>query len=319
MHDNLDQVRQVFPNAHVAAGSQPDTQCGGAARARARPRLDLWTHTVPDEPCLELTVRLCGKGNAESAAVILSKPRSPSRSGRRKDPEDCSRENMDSTVQERSVRRAKKNIRLSAKVMGADRLLTLTSRKYLYTLDRFWEAFNEFNRLMRKRFGNRWQYVAVPELHPKAQDHYHGHLAIRGHYNVHSVRVIWRTALRNCFESAWSDHTPGNIDIDYKGHQAWRVCAVAKYISKYLAKDLSGHGEKYRKRYERSRGLNPEVVRVYCPLGVTDLDIIRKVQEITGGVLARNPRWEVYGGHDCMLIETEAPGRNQGGGEAASA
>lgn len=151
MHDNLDQVRQVFPNAHVAAGSQPDTQCGGAARARARPRLDLWTHTVPDEPCLELTVRLCGKGNAESAAVILSKPRSPSRSGRRKDPEDCSRENMDSTVQERSVRRAKKNIRLSAKVMGADRLLTLTSRKYLYTLDRFWEAFNEFNRLMRKR------------------------------------------------------------------------------------------------------------------------------------------------------------------------
>lgn len=187
-------------------------------------------------------------------------------------------------------------------------MLTLTSRRYLYTLDRLWLAYDEFNRLMHRHFGKRWKYVAVPELHPTNNDHYHVHIAIRGHYPVDVIRYLWRKALRSTIENAASDHTPGGINIRYKKHipAHRRVGALARYISKYLSKSIGENHVVNRKRYEKSRGLDPHVVKLFAPLTLmNDLDIIRKVQEISGGTLSRNPIWETYGGYDCLLIETE--------------
>lgn len=304
MDDFVNDVQKYFPNAtetDLLRPAQPETY---VRRAAAGPRLDLWTHKRPSSPHVELTVLDCGNGNVEATATIRQVGITPGKkkTGKRKGV-GKTRETMSEVALGRSAGRAQKKVRLSSKVMAADRLLTLTSRKYLYTRELAWRAFKEFNRLMTLRFRARWKYVAVPELHPKNEDHYHIHCAISGHYNVNTVRLLWRQALRNSCQEAWNDHAPGNIDIEYKSNKYDRVNGVAKYIAKYITKAPS-LGNQYEKRYEKSRGLEPEKTMLFVELGATDLQIMRKVQDLSSGVFTRMPVWKCIRGYDVLLMET---------------
>lgn len=311
MHSDrfLATLHELFPNA--SGYDEPAGRSSRGTREPGRPaatRLDLWTHTQPSEPHYELTLLDCGNGNTETAIVKRTDRYKGAGGNKRGRGERTPRTEMRQTDLERSVRRSKRGVRISCKVLAADRILTLTSRRYLYTRPRLWAAFAEFRRLYQVRFKRPLRYVAVPELHPKHCDHYHIHCAIRGYHDANAVRGVWRQALRNTFADAARDHTPGNIDLAYKrSSNPDTVNRIARYISKYLMKQFT-EGELHEKRYEKSRGLRAKKIKLYAPLGcLTDLDLIRKVQELSNGVLARNPRWEVYSGFDCLLIETEPP------------
>ena len=306
--DRLQSVRTVFPNARVSESVRPEAETAGSvARRPAGLDLDVWTHNPPPntDTYYELNVRLCGDtGDAETSVILRDHPQ-PRPPRNRKPPETRTRNELNPENLERSCRRAKRNVRLAAKTLGADRILTLTSRGYLTDLTLAWAVFDEFNRLMRKRFGNRWQYVIVPELH-KSGEHIHFHLAISGYLNASTVRFLWRLALKRRIVSAAHDHAPGNVDIKFKPNYQDKTRRCARYISKYISKEMNW-GKVNAKRYEKSRGLEPRLIKLYAPFPLTDLEIIRKVQQLTGGALSRNPRWELYGGWDCLLIETEPP------------
>jgi len=309
-------ARELFPTAQLTITREPVPDAaanavGGAARrASATASLDLWTHRRPPGPHLELNMANCGNSQTETSVIVRPEKYRPMAPRKRARDSDRSARTKRTEMTDddilRSGRRAVKRVRQSAKVMGADRILTLTSRKYLYSMELCWEAFGEFNRLMKREF-RRWQYIAVPELHPKHSDHYHIHCAIHGRYPVNDVRRIWKAALRATIRDAVTDHSPGNIDIAYKRQNRWHpVNGIAKYIAKYIMK-RGKEGFVHAKRYEKSRGLEPEKIQLFAPLGLTDLMIIRKVQELSAGTMSRPPRWDIYGGFDCMLIETEPP------------
>lgn len=99
-------------------------------------------------------------------------------------------------------------------------------------------------------------YIGVPELHKSGRYHYHflmanifgmrlvdsGHRDKQGHvvYNVGTYRLGWSTAIRLYQQGA----------------------ALAKYLSKYITKDMQQHLPG-RKRYWCSRGLVLPVVHTY--------------------------------------------------------
>lgn len=319
----LAQVRRYFPNATeigepldeetiarfechaLPEWREPRARTAGA-RAGAAPSLDIWTHKRPTGPYTEVHVDQFADGYAEATAIKRPEGFRPVRKGRKRKGKKVRRTEMNPEDLIRCATRAKKMVRWSCKMMGADRILTLTSRRYMITVEDGWKALREFNRLMSAHFGERWSYVAVPELHPENKDHFHFHLAIFGRYPVDIVRDLWRRALWKAFPHAPIEESPGNIDINYR--RRTNINKLARYISKYLTKDTEA-GFIHAKRYEKSRNI-PKPVRtsLYFDAMASDYDIIRKVQEVSGGALTFNPDWVHRAGYEVLWIETEPPG-----------
>jgi len=127
----------------------------------------------------------------------------------------------------KSISRARTTVRRKLLSMQADRLLTLTFRENLTDLDKAWQVFKYFSRLMRDKFEN-FRYVAVPEFQARGAVHFH--LAIDRYYPVNIVRALWRRA---------SGEYKGNIDIAKRKNFGGRSATpkrIASYISKYITK-----------------------------------------------------------------------------------
>lgn len=174
-------------------------------------------------------------------------------------------ENSDQSM-ESSARRAKKNVRLRAQTIGADRLLTLTYRGAMTDMDRLKRDFDAFRRAMR-RSGD-WHYVAVIERHKSGG--FHVHVAVHGRLAYNLVRGIWRRVIG----PDAMGRPGGNIDVKNPkdGHRygPWKRHMLAAYISKYITKALDDH-ELNKKRYWSSKGIPvPEPV-TYFSRDTTDM------------------------------------------------
>jgi hypothetical protein len=147
----------------------------------------------------------------------------------------------------RSVQRAKKKARQLIKNKGCDRMLTLTKRESdpskFWTKDDWLKAFREFIRRCRDA-GIVFPYVGTPEKHIKGN--YHMHIAIKGHVHINTIRQIWW--------GVTGGRGMGNVDISFYQHKtpSERLAGVAKYVSKYITKQLSS-ADFNRKRYWASR------------------------------------------------------------------
>lgn len=158
----------------------------------------------------------------------------------------------------RSARRAKQKVRYISRNLGLDHLWTFTTRQDSNTRDfmaRAWKRFcGKYHRRMPD--GLAFDYVAVLEPHPTNPAHLHLHIAVRGKHPVNLVRALWSEAL--AYEGV-----EGNIDMKYirvrPGQSA--PARIARYISKYITKDLSLLGDFNRKRYWASRDDLPEASR----------------------------------------------------------
>lgn len=206
-----------------------------------------------DAGSFEATVR---RVDLQEIADSRSRPR-----GVRKPVEKRSEEDMI-----RAVRRAKKTVRHAVKTIGATHLTTLTTRQEENNPEELAVQGKKFVRAYRPFSSDEFLYVAVPERHPKNPKHWHLHIAVRGWVKLKIARQIWW----NCC----GGRGQGNVDVKYikvgidrttgmpRGPLV-RSETIARYISKYMSKDLLFAHRPDKKRYWRSEFDLPEARRYW--------------------------------------------------------
>lgn len=165
----------------------------------------------------------------------------------------------------RAVARAKKTIRHATKTIGATHLMTLTTREEENSPESLASKWKRFARAYRKFTGETFPYVAVPERHPSNPKHWHLHVGVRGFVKVKVARGIWWACC--------GGRGMGNIDVKFikvgthpdgtpKGPLV-KAEKIARYISKYITKDLIFSHRPDKKRYWRSEFDLPEARRYW--------------------------------------------------------
>lgn len=157
---------------------------------------------------------------------------------------------------EASVRRSKQSVTRRMYALRADHMLTFTKRGKFETLDDAWSAWKKFDRLAKRRFRARWAFVAIPERHKDGT--FHIHVAVRGFFDVVTLRVLWFRALGGKGNERGSE-TPGNVDAKSFVRVHGRAKAIARYMAKYLCKGFSAV-DRGRRSYSCSSGLHPDRV-----------------------------------------------------------
>lgn len=151
----------------------------------------------------------------------------------------------------RSVGRARREVRLIARNLGVDRLVTLTTRESENTPEALYGRFAKLKRAYRAETGEDFHYVSVHEPHPSNPKHFHLHLGVHGFVHLEVMRRLWWEVC--------GGRGMGNVDVQKQRGQA-DASRIARYIAKYIAKDLSDRFNK--KRYSASRKTLPESLRM---------------------------------------------------------
>lgn len=176
---------------------------------------------------------------------------------------------------EKAKRRAKRTVRFKVKEMGADHLITFTTRKTI-SRDELKGAWGRFTDNVSYHLKRKFEYVCVCEPHPTNPDHLHLHAAIRGRLTPREMvifRRCWYIALGGTGKERGAD-VPGGFNIRHikaGGSAHRRMDKIASYISKYITKeDCAGFN---KKRYWASK-INLKEVRAYWLKAVTFNDAI---------------------------------------------
>lgn len=182
---------------------------------------------------------------------------------------NVSKTEMDTETLLKSQRRAKKIIRQKILTFQADTLLTLTYRENQSDLKLAWKHFNKFNRLMKWRYKEKWQYVAIPEFQKRGAVHFH--LAVKGRYHYNTVRKLWKQAIEG----------EGNVDFQRptrkNGSATKSPKKIASYLSKYLTKQETVEFNK--RRYSSSRIELPPLIAGWLALGVPVVQVMVQLLE----------------------------------------
>lgn len=170
-----------------------------------------------------------------------------------------SKDQMDETTLYKSKSRARRSVAERGLQIQVDRMLTLTFRENVTDFDAAWDVFRRFIAQCRRKWPNRWAYVAVPELQKRGAVHFH--LAIRGWYNVNTMRRLWLKA---------AGQLGGNVDITSPrkfGKNSWNPKRVCRYLTKYITK--SDTVDFNRKRYSSGGKIPPvKQARGYVAIGL---------------------------------------------------
>ena len=151
-------------------------------------------------------------------------------------------------------RRAKKNVRLCCKQIGADRMVTLTYRENM--LDRelalkHWKAFC-------RKLGKHKQFHYVAVIEEQARGALHFHVAVAGRQMYALLRSIWQGILGR----GPNGEQMGQVHVRDPHRFGFGVAGahkIASYIAKYCGKEMQCRALD-QKRYFRSRGIVvPEV------------------------------------------------------------
>ena len=235
---------------------------GGRGAPQARPdpatahssRLDTGTicDRQPGDEAFKVLLRDYGDGLVE-ATVTINRPARKKRhviAERRELTDEKKEENR-----KRATRRARTAVRQSIMAASLDHLLTLTYRENQTDPALAWKHFARFMRLVRKRRGGKtFAYVAVLERQKRGAIHVHA--AVSGYQDVRLLRALWLEAIGGL---------DGNIDVQFFRQ---RLPTLARYLTKYITKDIEAqHGEGDH-RYKRSRGIAIPAVQVLLPYDV---------------------------------------------------
>jgi len=193
-----------------------------------------------------------------------------------------------------AAKRAKQQVRLRCKAIGADRMITLTYRENMTDKDRLKRDFDALRRLLG-RIQN-FQYVAVAERQKRGA--WHLHIAVKGRQNYRVLRELW---LRVVGEGN------GNVDVRNPNREAGLRHKIASYIGKYIVKNFDEH-QLNEKRYWASRGIKvPEAETVKHFLEDTPADAIVAAYEAvlaTGATLVDDQQcWDQDAGYFWMATK----------------
>jgi len=280
----------------------------GSGREKRPSSLDLWTldgcssplKRPLDEPYLELTVRDCGGGNANAVLITREKGFRPGRGRKNSCASKKSRSEMLPEDLKRSVCRARKDMQEKCLCLAADHQCVLTFRGCFTDRALAWKIFGEWVRLMKVRFPT-FQYVVVMELHKSGGIHLH--LALHGFWPAKSLRFLWHRAIRRKDPDACWEKSPGNVDLSKPRYGSVR--RNARYLGKYYGKDFA-QGDLNSKRYACSKGIaKPNVTVLYLDIGTPRLAVVRYLQSLCGGELARLPFECQVAGFQMELFELQ--------------
>lgn len=191
---------------------------------------------------------------------------------------------------ERSQRRAKTNLRLLVTELAPNHFCTFTIREAgpTYFTPQDWSAiWAHFVRLVRSA-GIDFEYVAVLERHLSNPLHLHLHTAIRGNVHYNWLRRFWHIAICahkgvRVTKMLRGHDSPGNIqDQPVKAPRGSfkQVRKIARYISKYITKDLISEFNK--KRYWPSKGVSLEAAQVFWLDSLSMSDAVREACSMLG-------------------------------------
>jgi len=236
-----------------------------AARDAGLPSLDEVTHNtqafvpgpaIPGDCRFEAKITHYHDGRR----VVVQQRRPPRVECTRKRNPSCSdQERFDS-----SVARSRTTLRHKTRCLGADHMWTFTRRGKFECRDHLWAAWATFCRFADKRrlrstTGEPWQYCAVPELHQDGET-WHLHVAVRGLFEVTTIRFLWERALGGAGLERGRD-THGNVDAKFfRGRQGGRRiwAYLAAYVGKGIAASTPG-----RKCFATSKDIAPARVDRY--------------------------------------------------------
>lgn len=180
---------------------------------------------------------------------------------------------------ERAGRRAKIQARKLATELAPSALVTFTTRR-IYPVKVLLLAWQRFTRSLNAA-GVDFEYLAVPERHPSNPDHLHIHAAYRGHVNIKLLRRLWHITLeaiegRTVKATLYGADAPGNIDVKRVAAQSGykRMRKIAKYIAKYITKDVIVQFNK--KRYWPSKGIKLQPVAIVWLKSLTMVEALRE-------------------------------------------
>lgn len=213
-------------------------------------------------------------------ASVSPRSRSP-----RSRPEDRDEESI-----ERSQRRSKSQVRRAVLELAPNHFTTFTTREtgpdYL-TIDKWRDMWSYFVTLVRTA-NLEFEYVAVPERHPSNPSHFHVHVAWRGNAHYGLLRKFWHIAIghatgRDIRKIQYGSESPGNIqDKPVKAPRGSfkQVRKIARYIAKYITKDLISEFNK--KRYWISKGVNVRDAQVFWLESLSQAEAVREACSMLG-------------------------------------
>jgi len=129
----------------------------------------------------------------------------------------------------RSARRSYQTVMDKSRLMGIDRMLTLTFQDNVGDINEANKALKIFLALMRKRFGN-FDYLAVPERQKRGAIHYH--FGLNKFFHWTAVMACWKLAIKKA-----GFVQTGGIFIN-KTACTGSVNRMARYIAKYILKGV---------------------------------------------------------------------------------
>jgi hypothetical protein len=186
--------------------------------------------------------------------------------------------------------RSKKTLRRLVLELAPNHFVTFTTREagpeYLTPED--WRAmWARFIRLVAAA-GYVFDFVAVLERHPSNPQHLHLHVAWRGRINYAHLHRFWHMAILGhrgvkVTKALRGSEAPGTfVDKPVKArHQSnERIFKIAKYLAKYLAKDMIC--EHNKKRYWTSKGLKAEPVEAFYLKALEGLDALTEAARLLG-------------------------------------
>jgi hypothetical protein len=183
-----------------------------------------------------------------------------------------SKAEMSEEALSKSQQRARRTMRRKALSLNADRLLTLTFRENLTDINKAWDYFRQFNRIMTRLHPEKWRYVCVPEYQKRGAVHFH--LAISGRWNYNHVRNVWHSVVGTTTvreDGVIKEMPNGNIHIQNpkkNGSNSWNPKKIANYLAKYMSKYETV--EFNRRRYSTGGKIpEPIIRRGWLALGVS--------------------------------------------------
>lgn len=204
----------------------------------------------------------------------------------------------------RSVRRARQQVRFHCKMLAVDHLLTLTYRENMDDVERLERDWKAFVRLVRKVKPN-WQYVACREKQDRGA--YHLHVAVVGRQDINLLRRSWYQVLGGTGAEVGED-TPGQIDVRGpskrwgKTTSDWKASKLSGYMTKYLHKAFEELDSKSSKRYWASRGIDrPEVIRVWLASS-SFVDAIKDTHSVFRQFAPRTVSLWASEGYECVWL-----------------
>jgi len=238
--DNVDEFSSIDFNSHrVNDEHKPDWWVDDAQRGTWQDGYTARKRVFPDGQC-EVTV---SRERFFKGAAITSKVKAPRGESDKRDSND-----------DDAGRRAKKQVRLCCKTIGADRMVTLTYRENMVDRDTALKHWDLFRRKLGKH--KQFHYVAVIEEQERGALHFH--VAVAGRQMYALLRSIWQSVLGLGPDGQQMGQV--NVRDPHKfGFGVKGAHKIASYIAKYCGKEMQCRGLN-EKRYFRSRGVVvPEV------------------------------------------------------------